>query len=195
MGIRMATAADTAELLAIYGQYIDTSITFEYELPTQAEFAARIAEILAEYPYLVWQEDGKILGYAYAHRHMERAAYQWNAELSVYLDRDARGRGLGRRLYGALMELLRLQGVLTAHALVTSPNPASQALHESMGFGLTAVHRLAGYKNGAWRDVLWYEKELAPRGPDPAAPVPLSGLPRPQVAAVLEVFSRPDGNP
>ena len=162
MGIRMATTADTAELLAIYGQYIDTSITFEYTLPTQVEFATRIAGILAAYPYLVWQEDGKILGYAYAHRHMERAAYQWNAELSVYLDRAARGRGLGRRLYGALMELLTMQGVLSAHALVTSPNPASQALHQSMGFGLTAVQRLAGYKNGAWHDVLWYEKELAP---------------------------------
>ncbi len=93
MGIRMATAADTAELLAIYGQYIDTPITFEYELPTQAEFSARIAGILAEYPYLVWEEDGRILGYGYAHRHMERAAYQWNAELSVYLDRSPEDKG------------------------------------------------------------------------------------------------------
>lgn len=194
MGIRMATTADTAELLAIYGQYIDTSITFENTLPTQVEFATRIAGILAAYPYLVWQEDGKILGYAYAHRHMERAAYQWNAELSVYLDRAARGRGLGRRLYGALMELLTMQGVLSAHALVTSPNPASQALHQSLGFGLTAVQRLAGYKNGAWHDVLWYEKELAPRGPEPAAPVPLSALPQSQVAAVLEAYSGPSGN-
>lgn len=195
MGIRMATTADTAELLAIYSQYIDTSITFEYTLPSRAEFSDRIAGILAEYPYLVWQEDGRILGYAYAHRHMERAAYQWNAELSVYLDRTACRRGLGRRLYGALMELLKMQGVLTAHALVTSPNPASQALHQSMGFGLTAVQRLAGYKNGAWHDVLWYEKELAPRGPDPTAPVPLSTLPQSQVAAVLEAFSGPDANP
>lgn len=192
MGIRMATTGDTAKLLAIYSQYIDTSITFEYTLPSLAEFAARISGVLAEYPYLVWQEDGKILGYAYAHRHMERAAYQWNAELSVYLDRTACRRGLGRRLYGALMELLTMQGILTAHALVTSPNPASQALHESMGFHLTAVHRLAGYKNGAWRDVLWYEKELASRGPDPMAPVPLSDLPRSRVAAVLESFSAPE---
>ena len=195
MGIRMAAAADAAALLAIYNQYIDTSITFEYTLPTEAEFRARITGILGEYPYLVWQEDGRILGYAYAHRHMERAAYQWNAELSVYLDRAARGRGLGRRLYGALMELLTMQGVLSAHALVTSPNPASQALHQSMGFGLTAVQRLAGYKNGAWHDVLWYEKELAPRGPEPAAPVPLSALPQSQVAAVLEAYSGPNGKP
>ena len=191
MGIRMASAADTADLLAIYGQYIDTSVTFEYVLPTEAEFAARIAGVLESYPYLVWQEDGRILGYAYAHRHMERAAYQWNAELSVYLDRSARRRGLGRRLYGALMELLTLQGVLTAHALVTSPNPASEALHGSMGFSLTAVQRLAGYKNGAWHDVLWYEKELAPRDPEPVPPVPLSALPGERVAAVLAAFSAP----
>ena len=195
MTISFARPEDCQALLDIYGQYMDTPVTFEYTLPSREEFARRIRTISRDYPYLVCREGERILGYAYAHRHMERAAYQWNAELSVYLDRDARGRGLGRRLYGALMELLRLQGVLTAHALVTSPNPASQALHESMGFGLTAVHRLAGYKNGAWWDVLWYEKELAPRGPEPAAPVPLSVLPRPQVAAVLEAFSRPDGNP
>ena len=194
MGIRMATAADTAELLAIYGQYIDTSITFEYALPTMAEFAARVTGILGEYPYLVWEEDGRILGYAYAHRHMERAAYQWNAELSVYLDRSARRRGLGRRLYGALMELLTMQGVLTAHALVTSPNPASQALHEAMGFSLLAVHRLAGFKAGAWHDVLWYEKVLSSRGPDPVPPVPCSALPQEKVAAVLEAFSAPPGS-
>ena len=191
MGIRMATAADAAELLAIYGQYIDTSITFEYTLPTLAEFTDRITGILGEYPYLVWEEDGRILGYAYAHRHMERAAYQWNAELSVYLDCSARRRGLGRRLYGALMELLTMQGVLTAHALVTSPNPASQALHEAMGFSLLAVHRLAGFKAGAWHDVLWYEKVLSPRAPDPVPPVPCSALPKERVEAVLEAFSAP----
>ena len=191
MGIRMATAADTAELLAIYGQYINTSITCEYTLPSEETFSARITGILAEYPYLVWQEEGKILGYAYAHRHMERAAYQWNAELSVYLDRAARGRGLGRRLYGALMELLTMQGILTAHALVTSPNPPSQALHEAMGFSLLAVHRLAGFKAGAWHDVLWYEKVLSPRAPDPVSPVPWSVLPKERVEAVLEAFSAP----
>lgn len=195
MGIRMATVADTAKLLAIYGQYIDTPITFEYEIPTQAEFSARIAGILAEYPYLVWEEDGRILGYGYAHRHMERAAYQWNAELSLYLDRDARGKGLGRRMYGALLELLKMQGVLTAHALVTDPNPASQALSVSMGLHKTAVHRKAGYKNGAWCDVLWYEKELAPRGKDPTPPVALNTLPPEQVQAVLDAFSGAEGTP
>ena len=84
------------------------------------------------------------------------------------------------------------EGILTAHALVTSPNPASQALHQAVGFCQTAVHRMAGYKNGAWWDVLWYERELAPRGKDPAAPVALSTLPQEQIQAVLEAFSRPE---
>ena len=104
-------------------------------------------------------------------------------------------RGLGRRLYGALMELLRMQGILTAHALVTSPNPDSQALHEAMGFHLAATHRLAGFKAGDWHDVLWYERELAPRKMNPAPPVPLRALRQTQVAAVLEAFSAAHGAP
>ena len=107
----------------------------------------------------------------------------------MYLDRSARHRGLGRRLYGAVMELLRMQGILTAHALVTSPNPDSQALHEAMGFHLAATHRLAGFKAGDWHDVLWYERELAPREMNPTPPVPLRALRQAQVAAVLEAFS------
>ena len=193
MIIRFARAEDAQTLLDIYAQYIHTPITFEYELPSAAEFARRISSTLADgYPYLVCQDGDEVLGYAYAHRLGERAAYQWNAELSLYLDRDARGKGLGRWLYGALLELLQMQGILTAHALVTSPNPASQALHQAVGFCQTAVHRMAGYKNGAWWDVLWYERELAPRGKDPAAPVALSTLPQEQIQAVLEAFSRPE---
>ena len=88
-------------LLKIYGEYLDTPITFECALPSEAEFAGRIAAVGREYPYLVCLEKGRIVGYAYAHRQAERAAYQWNAELSVYLDRSCTSRGLGRRLYGA----------------------------------------------------------------------------------------------
>ena len=187
MGIRMATTADTAELLAIYGQYIDTPITFEYELPTQAEFSARISGILAEYPYLVWEVDGRPAGYAYAHRLAERTAYQWSVELSVYLDRDHTGQGAGRRLYTVLMELLRLQGIRTAYALVTSPNPPSEALHTAMGFERTGVLHRSGYKDGAWRDVTYFEKPLA--GFDDGVPQPpqsIHALPEALVASILE---------
>lgn len=96
MGIRFAAEADAPALLAIYAQYIETGITFEYELPSREEFARRIREFGGTYPYLIWEEDGRIVGYAYAHRQAERAAYQWNAELSVYLDRAHTGTGLGR---------------------------------------------------------------------------------------------------
>ena len=114
MTLRFATAADTRACLAIYAQYIDTSITFETVLPSEAEFSGRIASYGAVYPWLIAEEDGRVLAYAYAHRAQERAAYGWNAELSVYVSRDAAGRGLGSKLYGALLALLRAQGVRTA---------------------------------------------------------------------------------
>ena len=97
--IRFATEEDAQALLAIYAYYIDTEITFEYELPTEAEFRKRIRTVLEEYPYLIYEDAGNILGYAYAHRHLERAAYQWNVELTVYLHPDVVSRGIGRRLY------------------------------------------------------------------------------------------------
>ena len=101
--IRFATEEDAQALLAIYAYYIDTEITFEYELPTEAEFRKRIRTVLEEYPYLIYEEAGNILGYAYAHRHLERAAYQWNVELTVYLHPDVVSRGIGRRLYEELL--------------------------------------------------------------------------------------------
>ena len=177
MSIRFAAPADSADLLRIYAQYIQTPVTFEYPLPTEEEFAARVAAVSRDYPYLVWEEAGRIVGYAYARRLGERAAYQWSAELSVYLDRDHTGRGLGRRLYAVLMALLRLQGVRTVYGVVTLPNPGSEGLHRGMGFHLAGTHHRAGYKNGAWRDVGWFEKAIAPYDPEPAPFRPISAFP------------------
>ena len=190
MEIGFAAVQDAGELLAIYSQYIETTITFECALPTEEEFAERIRNFSACYPYLVCRENGRVIGYAYAHRQAERAAYQWNAELSIYLDREARGRGVGRRLYGALMELLRLQGIRTVYALVTSPNPASEKLHNAMGFHLMGVQKSCGYKNGAWRDVSWFEKAI---GTYDETPVPLrpfwEAVPREQAERILKAAS------
>ena len=173
MHIRFAAIDDSAALLDIYAQYIHTHITFEYELPSAAEFARRISSTLADgYPYLVCQDGDEVLGYAYAHRLGERAAYQWNAELSIYLSSRAAGRGLGTALYLTLMDLLRLQGVKTVCGIVTRPNPASEGLHRALGFRLTGVREKAGYKNGTWHDVMWLEK-------------PLGQLPRDAVERVL----------
>ena len=124
--LQVAGDGDIFPMLAIYAPYVrDTAITFEYEVPTAAEFGARLHHVLPEYPWLVCRAPGQVLGYAYAHRHMERAAYGWNVECSVYVLGSARGRGVGRALYGALLELLRLQG--WSMPMAASPCPTSPA--------------------------------------------------------------------
>ena len=188
MKLRFASPEDVPALLAIYEHYISTVITFEYALPSQEEFARRVSSVSKEYPYLAAEENGVLLGYAYAHRIAERAAYGWGAELSVYLHPDAAGKGLGTRLYRALMELLRLQGVRTAYGLVASPNPASEGLHAALGFRVMGVQRKAGYKNGRWIDLLWFERAIASYDPDPAPLIPVSNLPQEAVRAALNSF-------
>ena len=124
--LQVAGDGDIFPMLAIYAPYVrDTAITFEYEVPTAAEFGARLHHVLPEYPWLVCRAPGQVLGYAYAHRHMERAAYGWNVECSVYVLGSARGRGVGRALYGALLALLRLQGVVNAYGCIAVPNEPS----------------------------------------------------------------------
>ena len=161
VSVRLATEADAAAILAIYAPYIrETVITFEYEVPTVEEFAGRIREISAEYPYLVCEIDGTVVAYAYGHRHMARAAYQWNAELSVYVDRGQIHRGMGRALYGALMEILTLQNIQTVYGIVTSPTENSERLHAAMGFVRRACFPQLGSQFGKWLDVAWFEKNL-----------------------------------
>lgn len=138
--LQVAGDGDIFPMLAIYAPYVrDTAITFEYEVPTAAEFGARLHHVLPEYPWLVCRAPGQVLGYAYAHRHMERAAYGWNVECSVYVLGSARGRGVGRALYGALLELLRLQGVVNAYGCIAVPNEASEALHRATGFSCWGI--------------------------------------------------------
>lgn len=152
----------------IYGRYIDTSITFEYELPSREVFQARIESIQERYPYLVAESEGKVVGYAYAHEFKERTAYQWGAELSIYLEKSASRKGLGSALYRALENILRQQGVRTLYGIITIPNEPSVKLHESLGFSCAGVMRKSGFKNGMWRDVVWYEKQLGPFDKNPA---------------------------
>ena len=146
MIVRFATPNDSLELLKIYKQYIDTAITFECTLPTEQEFRERIEGIIKEYPYLVCEDDGKIVGYAYAHRHMERGGYGWNAELSVYIDRSFTSKGIGKELYIKLIELLKLQGIKNLYAGITVPNKKSEKLHTSLGFKLLGTYHNTGYK-------------------------------------------------
>ena len=177
MHIRFADPGDAAACLAVYAQYIDTSITFETVLPSEAEFSGRIRSYGAVYPWLIAEEDGRVLAYAYAHRAQERAAYGWNAELSVYVSRDAAGRGLGTKLYTVLLTLLQKQGVRTAYGVVTMPNDASSTLHQKLGFRTLGTYRNTGYKNGRWRDVVWFEKPIGSPSPCSRTPPPSSRPP------------------
>lgn len=177
MKIRFASDNDSAALLKIYAQYINTPITFEYELPDETEFAERIRTISREYPYLVCEDAGQTVGYAYAHRQKERAAYQWNAELSVYLDQKFTGKGLGSRLYQVLIGLLKLQGIRNVYGVVTLPNEKSERMHLSMGFNRLGIFQNTGYKCGEWQDVAWFEKTICPCERDPAPFRPVHAIP------------------
>ena len=183
--IRVATPADLPAILAIYAPYIkETTFTFEYEVPTVEEFRRRIAHTLEGYPYLVCEEAGVVLGYAYAHRMKERAAYGWNAELSVYLSEAAARRGIGRALYAALMDITQLQGVRNVYGVITGENERSIRFHEALGFTVAGVHHQTGYKNGRWLDVVDMEKRLS--GDDPPSPLrPFSSLEEEVVAQIL----------
>ena len=159
--IRIATEADVPAILEIYAPYVtDTTITFEYEVPTLAEFRLRFQTITQDFPWLVWEEKDEILGYAYACRPFERAAYAWCAEPSIYLKPAAQGQGIGRKLYLALEELLKLQGYRVLLALITGENTGSLAFHEKLGYDFAGELKCCGYKFGRWLHVLWMEKHM-----------------------------------
>ena len=170
--IRFAQTADAAVLLSIYKPYVEeTSISFEYEPPSLAEFTRRVEEIAAFYPYLIYEEAGEILGYAYGHRQMERAAYQWNAETAVYVDRSCRRRGIGAALYAALLPLLEAQGVRNVFGVVVGGNEGSIALHRRFGFSEAARFPASGYKQGQWWDTIWFGKTFGDGAPQPLRPI------------------------
>ena len=159
--IRIAVEADVPAILEIYAPYVTgTTINFEYEVPTKTEFLNRFRTITRDYPWLVWEENGEILGYAYACRPFERAAYSWCAEPSIYLKSAAQGRGIGRRLYLALEELLKLQGCRVLLALITGENTGSVAFHEKLGYSVCGQIHRCGWKFDRWLNVFWMEKHL-----------------------------------
>lgn len=159
--IRIARETDVPAMLAIYAPYVEnTTITFEYDVPEPEEFVRRFQTITRDFPWLVWEEGGEILGYAYACRPFERLAYAWCAELSIYLTPAARGRGIGAKLYAALEELLQLQGYRVLLALITGENTASLRFHEKCGYTIAGELRAVGYKFGRWLSVFWMEKTM-----------------------------------
>lgn len=161
MGLRIASAGDLEQILSIYRPYVEnTTVSFEYKAPSIAEFHTRFAQITAQFPWLVWEENGQIAGYAYACAPFSRAAYCWCAEPSIYLHPDFHGRGIGRKLYLALEALLRMQGYRVSYAIVTSENTRSLAFHKSMGYSLLAEFPHCAYKFGKSLGIIWMEKRL-----------------------------------
>ena len=159
--IRFATTADLPAILEIYGPYVlNTCYSFEYNVPTLEEFTARFEAITAQFPWLVWEENGNVLGYAYGSAPFTRDAYRWSAESSIYLAPEIQGKGVGRKLYAALEDILKTQGYRKTYAIVTTANAASLAFHEAVGFRFVASMPECGYKFGQLHGITWLEKQL-----------------------------------
>ena len=160
--IRPATPADAARICAIYNHYVTTTtVSFEEQAVTEPEMAQRIADVdTAGLPWLVLEIDGALAGYAYATKWRVRPAYRHSVESSVYLDHAYAGRGLGRTLYGALLDRLRERGLHVVIGGIALPNDASAGLHEALGFRKVAHFSEVGRKFGRWLDVGYWELKL-----------------------------------
>lgn len=175
--IRLATSDDAAAVAAIYGPYCEsTVISFEETAPSAEEMARRISAIGATRPWIVLEDHGEVIGYAYASSHHERAAYRWSVSTAIYISRNHHRRGAGRALYTALVAILRALGYCQATAGITLPNPASVGLHTAFGFAPVGVYRRIGYKMGGWHDVGWYQAEIQPVSDNPAEPRSISAI-------------------
>lgn len=159
--IRFATEADLPAILKIYSPYIlNTATSFEYSVPTLEEFTARFRNITAQFPWLVWEEDGEVLGYAYASYPFSRDAYRWVCASSIYLAPMIHGKGIGKNLYRALENILDQQGYRKTYAIITSDNPGSLAFHKKLGYRFVAEFSDCGIKFSKLYSVIWMEKSL-----------------------------------
>jgi L-amino acid N-acyltransferase YncA len=176
--VRIACEEDAAAIAAIYGPYVrDTVISFEEVAPSSDEMRGRIRRTLATYPFLVFEEAGAVVGYAYASPHAQRPAYRWSADVTVYAAPEVQRRGVGRALYAELLEILARQGFHAAFAGITLPNDKSVGLHEAMGFRPVGVYAEVGFKHGAWRDVGWWGRQIGAGLPE-GDPTPFAELAR-----------------
>ncbi|HEX9166725.1 MAG TPA: arsinothricin resistance N-acetyltransferase ArsN1 family B [Gemmatimonadales bacterium] len=162
--IRAAAAEDAEAIAAIYNHYVlETIVTFEEEPVAPAEMARRIAEVqAAALPWLVAEEVGRVVGYAYATPWRSRIGYRFSVEVTVYTAPGQAGRGIGSRLYEALFPLLEARGIHAAMGGIALPNDASIALHEKFGFEKVAHFREPGIKFGRWIDVGYWQRVLGP---------------------------------
>ena len=180
--------ADAQAVQAIYAPFVsDNATSFETVVPDLAEIRRRIEAQHERYPWLVFEANRRVVGYAYASAHRSRQAYQWSVDVSVYVDRGFYRRGVGRALYLALFDLLRRQRFVNAYAGITLPNPSSVGLHESLGFEPIGVYRRVGFKFDRWHDVAWLHLRLREDPEPPADPSPAASLwHEPGVVAMLD---------
>lgn len=185
--IRMATLEDAEAILEIYNPYIqNTAITFEYLPLTVEEFQTRMKGIMAHYPYIVCELDGKIVGYAYTSTANVRAAYSWNCDASIYLDSSCHGKGIGSLLYKTLFLIMKEMGYYNVYALVTSQNPVSLAFHQHLGFVIEGAHEKTGYKFGKWMGVTLLVKQI---GDFSKEPQPVKSIHEIEVAPLLCAYT------
>lgn len=191
--LRLAREADAEELLKIYAPFVESEdrslsdVSFEYEVPSVSEFAGRIRDISEKYPYIVCEHEGRLIGYVYAHPYIARAAYQWGAEVTVYLAPEGQGVGLGRIMYAKLEELLRLQGVVVTYACVTKSNEHSVRMHETLGYKIIGTFDNTGFKHGHWLDMVWLEKRIAELPEQPAPIRSIKEIAAAEIAKILQV--------
>lgn len=161
MIVREATINDAEALSEIYKYYVDSfPYSFEYIAPSAMEFAKRITNISAKYPFFVCEDNGEIIGYTYAHQFNERKAFQWVCETSIYTRNGCTQKGVGRALYARLLHALKQQGFVKTYAVLGCPNEGSEMFHQKMGFSLVATLTDIGYKLGSWHDIKYYVLEL-----------------------------------
>jgi L-amino acid N-acyltransferase YncA len=172
MIIRAIAIADAKAVLNIYKPYIETTaITFETSMPSIQDFTERIKSNTEKYPWLVAEDQGRIIGYAYASKHRDREAYQWCVESSVYVMEEYHSKGIAKELYATLFEILQQRGYVNVYAGITLPNPKSHSFHAKMGFEPIGIYKNIGYKLGKWHDVAWLVKTINLHTKDPLVPV------------------------
>ena len=178
--IRTATPEDAEALAAIYAPYVEnTSITFEYTVPSVKEFAERIRHTLARYPYLVAEKSGIPIGYAYASAFKGRAAYNWSVETSIYVKKSEKKSGIGKALYSALEKVLAAQNITNVNACIASPetddeylNHNSIQFHQHLGYSMIGEFHKCAYKFGRWYNMVWMEKMIGSHHQEQPAMIP-----------------------
>jgi L-amino acid N-acyltransferase YncA len=184
--IRLVNVTDAPAILEVYKPYVlTTANTFEYEVPVVGEIQNRIKKISAQYPYLVCEHDGRIIGYTYGSTHRERTAYQWSAEVTVYVSEEFHRRGVARTLYNALFPMLRMQGYHSMYAGVLSTNIKSVEFHRAMGFEDIGLFKNIGYKLGEWHSNLWMQGFLREHDAEPTVPVAIGVIDKQFVEGVI----------